>query len=99
MSMFAPELILSHSETAKALFNTANPKSMLCNGVYRMGEPWLGKGLLNSGGQLWKRNRRLLTPAFHFDILKSYIKVKNEATDILLVSPNLFVQFLTCLTR
>lgn len=84
MSMFAPELILSHPEKAKPLFNTANPKSMLCNGVYRMGEPWLGKGLLNSGGQLWKRNRKLLTPAFHFDILKSYIRVKNEATDKLL---------------
>ncbi|CAD5116679.1 DgyrCDS5545 [Dimorphilus gyrociliatus] len=86
MSVFCPELILSHPETAKVLFNTANPKSMLCNGVYRMGEPWLGNGLLNSGGDIWKRNRKLLTPAFHYDILKSYLKVKNEAVDKLLVS-------------
>lgn len=54
-------------------------------GGYRFGRDWIGDGLLLSAGKKWARNRRLLTPAFHFDILKPYIKVKNDATEPLLV--------------
>ena len=54
-------------------------------GVYKYGKHWLGDGLLISGGKKWARNRRLLTPAFHFDILKPYTIVNNEAAEILLV--------------
>ena len=48
-------------------------------------KPWLGDGLLLAGGGKWARNRRLLTPAFHFDILKPYVNVYNKAADILIV--------------
>ena len=54
-------------------------------GGYSFGLPWLGDGLLISGGQKWARNRRLLTPAFHFDVLKPYMDVNNVCSDILLV--------------
>ena len=50
-----------------------------------MGEPWLGDGLLLSKGNKWARNRRLLTPAFHFDILKPYIDIYNDSCDTLVV--------------
>ena len=36
-------------------------------------------------GEKWHRNRRLLTPAFHFDVLKPYMKIYNEATETLMV--------------
>ena len=52
---------------------------------YALGREWIGDGLLLSGGKKWARNRRLLTPAFHFDILKPYIKIKNESMMHLLV--------------
>lgn len=44
-----------------------------------------GDGLLISDGKKWERNRRLLTPAFHFDILKPYVQIYNDVTEIFLV--------------
>ncbi len=55
--------------------------------TYRLLTRWLGDGLLLSDGKKWARNRRLLTPAFHFDILKPYMNIYNDACDVLLVSP------------
>ena len=45
-----------------------------------------GDGLLLSSGKKWARNRRLLTGAFHFDVLKPYLSVYSETADVLLVS-------------
>ncbi|XP_028822324.1 cytochrome P450 4F3 isoform X2 [Denticeps clupeoides] len=50
---------------------------------YGLMRPWLGQGLLLSNGERWSRHRRLLTPAFHFDILKNYVVVFNHSTDIM----------------
>ena len=47
-----------------------------------------GESLLTGNGPKWSRTRRLLTPAFHFDILKPYMKVYCECVDVLLVSEN-----------
>ena len=57
------------------------PKEM---SVYRMLKPWIGDGLLVSEGKKWFRNRRLLTPAFHYEILKPYIQVSNSCVEIML---------------
>ena len=44
-----------------------------------------GDGLISSNGNRWFRMRKLLTPAFHFEILKPYVRVFQESTDTLLV--------------
>uniref|UniRef100_A0A8D3CVR5 aromatase n=1 Tax=Scophthalmus maximus TaxID=52904 RepID=A0A8D3CVR5_SCOMX len=48
--------------------------------IYGHLRPWLGD-LLLSNGEEWLRRRRLLTPVFHFDILKSYVATFNTSTD------------------
>jgi cytochrome P450 len=56
------------------------------DGAYRHLYPWLGDGLLVANGEKWARNRRLLTPAFHFEILKPYMNVYNQSADVFVVS-------------
>nr|XP_051693877.1 cytochrome P450 4F3 isoform X2 [Oryctolagus cuniculus] len=51
--------------------------------IYRFLEPWLGDGLLLSAGDKWSRHRRMLTPAFHFNILKPYMKIFNKSVNVM----------------
>ncbi|XP_040096946.1 cytochrome P450 4F3-like isoform X2 [Oryx dammah] len=48
-----------------------------------LGSPRPGDGLLLSAGDKWSSHRRLLTPAFHFEILKPYMKIFNKSTDVM----------------
>ncbi|XP_052860951.1 probable cytochrome P450 4ac1 [Anopheles cruzii] len=41
--------------------------------IYQLTHRFLGLGLLNSGGTKWQHRRRILTPAFHFNILPSFL--------------------------
>ncbi|XP_051284374.1 cytochrome P450 4F3 [Dicentrarchus labrax] len=49
--------------------------------IYGHLRPWLGQSLLLSNGEEWSRKRRLLTPAFHFDILRNYVAIFNTSTN------------------
>lgn len=77
-------VVLNHPDTIKQILTHADPKSKGFGGAYRHVYPWLGEGLLLADGKRWNRARRLLTPAFHFNILKPYMNIYNKATDQLL---------------
>ena len=80
MGPFHPRVNIHHCDLARKVLNKA-PKD---DELYRMLKPWLGDGLLVSQGKKWLRNRRLLTPAFHYEMLKPYIDVYNSCLKIML---------------
>nr|XP_015091617.1 cytochrome P450 4A6-like isoform X2 [Vicugna pacos] len=51
---------------------------------YRFLAPWIGYGLLLLNGQTWFQHRRLLTPAFHYDILKPYVGLMANSVRVML---------------
>ncbi|XP_076806894.1 cytochrome P450 4F2-like isoform X2 [Clavelina lepadiformis] len=74
-------MLFFHKDSAVALLNSGAPKD---NFAYSFIRPWLGDGLLTSKGKKWQRNRHLLTPAFHFSVLKPYVTVYNNSCRIML---------------
>ncbi|XP_029959279.1 cytochrome P450 4T8 [Salarias fasciatus] len=72
---------IHHPDYAKTVMASTEPKDDL---GYRFLVPWIGNGLLVSAGQKWFRHRRLLTPGFHYDVLKPYAKLMSESVEQML---------------
>uniref|UniRef100_A0A0K0ED06 Cytochrome P450 n=1 Tax=Strongyloides stercoralis TaxID=6248 RepID=A0A0K0ED06_STRER len=45
---------------------------------YDLLRQWLNEGLVVSSGEKWKHNRKLITPSFHFGMLKNYFSIFNN---------------------
>ncbi|XP_028639386.1 cytochrome P450 4F22 [Grammomys surdaster] len=78
-----PLLVLVHPDFIKPVLGASAATAPKDEFFYSFLKPWLGDGLLISKGNKWSRHRRLLTPAFHFDILKPYMKIFNQCTNIM----------------
>ncbi|XP_078593023.1 leukotriene-B4 omega-hydroxylase 3-like [Branchiostoma floridae x Branchiostoma japonicum] len=74
-------LVVTNPDDVRAVLMRTDQKLEIFYGMLR---PWLGDGLLLSSGPKWFRNRRLLTPGFHFEILKPYVKLFSESTNVML---------------
>jgi len=49
--------------------------------IYHSLHPWLGFGVLTASGEKWKKMRRLVTPAFHFEVVYSFGFYFNETRE------------------
>nr|XP_014101708.1 cytochrome P450 4g15 [Bactrocera oleae] len=49
---------------------------------YKFFKPWLGEGLLISTGAKWRAHRKLIAPTFHLNVLKSFIDLFNENSQL-----------------
>ncbi|XP_070822230.1 cytochrome P450 4B1-like [Chaetodon trifascialis] len=78
---FASFLNIHHPDYVKTILATTEPKDNLS---YRFIESWIGDGLLVSKGQKWFRHRRLLTPGFHYEVLKPYTKLMSDSAQTML---------------
>ncbi|XP_056388393.1 cytochrome P450 4A4-like [Hyla sarda] len=78
---FFATLIVHHPDYAKAILSRNDPKDEF---YYYFLTPWIGKGLLVLSGQKWYQHRKLLTPAFHYDVLKPYVRLMSECANVML---------------
>uniref|UniRef100_A0A8C0GT10 Cytochrome P450 n=1 Tax=Chelonoidis abingdonii TaxID=106734 RepID=A0A8C0GT10_CHEAB len=78
---FMVSLTINHPDYAKTVFGHGDPKALT---VYKFFIPWIGKGLLILHGPKWFQHRRLLTPGFHYDVLKPYVSLMAESTKVML---------------
>ncbi|XP_020289593.1 cytochrome P450 4C1-like isoform X4 [Pseudomyrmex gracilis] len=54
--------------------------------MYDMLRPWLNDGLLTSNGSKWYSRRKILTPTFHFNMLRQYVDVFVEESNHMVTS-------------
>ncbi|KRT79163.1 cytochrome P450 [Oryctes borbonicus] len=75
---------LFFSETKDIAFILTSTTMLRKSDPYRFLHNWLGTGLLTSWGDKWRKHRKIITPAFHFQILEESVDVFNSAGNILI---------------
>ncbi|XP_075589251.1 cytochrome P450 4c3-like [Dermatophagoides farinae] len=81
LSLF-PTMIISHADVAEKILSSTDT-FLDKDQYYEMLKPWLNEGLLTSSSDKWRSRRKLLTPTFHFNILKQFLPIMNEQAQIL----------------
>ncbi|NXP36617.1 CP4B1 protein, partial [Leiothrix lutea] len=76
-----PSLVVHHPEYAKCIFGRTDPKASV---PYKFLIPWIGKGLLILEGSKWFQHRKMLTPAFHYDVLRPYVTLTSDSVKVML---------------
>ncbi|CAN2391656.1 16-hydroxypalmitate dehydrogenase activity, partial [Pristimantis euphronides] len=78
---FFASLLVHHPDYARAILSRQDPKDNL---AYHFITPWIGRGLLVLSGQKWFQHRKLLTPGFHYDVLKPYVRLMSDCVNVML---------------
>uniref|UniRef100_A0AC35TK99 Cytochrome P450 n=1 Tax=Rhabditophanes sp. KR3021 TaxID=114890 RepID=A0AC35TK99_9BILA len=76
-----PFIVIFGAEECEAVLGSSKMLNKLYH--YRFLAPWIGDGLLISKPEKWRPRRKLLTPTFHYDILKDFVYVFNKHAKVL----------------
>lgn len=68
---YKPIIFLTHPDDAEIILNSS--VHLQKSDEYSYFQPWLGNGLLISHGDTWKNHRKLIAPAFHMNVLKTFV--------------------------
>ncbi|KAL3271395.1 hypothetical protein HHI36_021877 [Cryptolaemus montrouzieri] len=76
------KILISDHDVLEALLTSTKNITKESDYVYL--DSWLGKGLLTSGPTRWKKHRKIITPAFHFQILEKFVAIFERSTLVLI---------------
>ncbi|XP_076790533.1 cytochrome P450 4A14-like isoform X1 [Arvicanthis niloticus] len=74
-------LVIYDPDYMKVILGRSDPKVTRSYSFYA---PWIGYGLLLLNGKKWLQHRQMLTPAFHYDILKHYVGIMVDSVHVML---------------
>ncbi|XP_071572410.1 cytochrome P450 4C1-like isoform X1 [Temnothorax nylanderi] len=74
--IFLPIVFIRHPDDLETILSST--KHIEKSWIYHALHPWLGTGLLTSGGAKWHSRRKILTPTFHFNILQQFVEILIE---------------------
>lgn len=69
-------VFLTHPDDVEVILNSSTHLDKSSD--YNFFKPWLGDGLLISSGDKWRSHRKLIAPAFHQNVLKTFVDTFNE---------------------
>lgn len=75
------QLVITEPKDMEFLMNHKN--TITKSDFYNFLHHWLGTGLLTSTGNKWRKHRKIITPAFHFQILEDFVDIFNTQGDVL----------------
>ncbi|KAL6262130.1 hypothetical protein P5V15_007230 [Pogonomyrmex californicus] len=75
-NFFLPIISIRHPDDMEAILN--NTKHIDKSMIYDILLPWFNTGLLTSKGAKWHSRRKILTSAFHFNILQQFVEILIE---------------------
>ncbi|XP_037951849.1 probable cytochrome P450 4ad1 [Teleopsis dalmanni] len=75
----SPYLLILKPESMEHILTNVEISSK--EGTYKLLRPWLGNGIVVANGSYWHQRRKMLTPFFHFDIIKQYLPIINNVGD------------------
>ncbi|XP_011690846.1 PREDICTED: cytochrome P450 4C1-like [Wasmannia auropunctata] len=75
-AFYLPIVFIRHPDDLKIILSS--PKHINKSMFYDILYPWLRTGLFISSGAKWHSQRKILSPAFHFNILQQFLEILTE---------------------
>jgi cytochrome P450 family 4 len=80
--LLGPKIIVFLGDPEDIEVMLINVKTTAKSEEYDYTRDWIGDGLLTSSGQKWFQRRKIITPAFHFNVLHEFCQVFDRNSDV-----------------